>query len=36
MQVNYVALETYCGDMTKEEALQSAELLATKVMPHFA
>jgi alkanesulfonate monooxygenase SsuD/methylene tetrahydromethanopterin reductase-like flavin-dependent oxidoreductase (luciferase family) len=33
--VNYMALETCFGDMTKEEALQSAELLATEVMPHF-
>jgi alkanesulfonate monooxygenase SsuD/methylene tetrahydromethanopterin reductase-like flavin-dependent oxidoreductase (luciferase family) len=32
----YMALETCFGDMTKEEALQSAELLATEVMPHFA
>jgi alkanesulfonate monooxygenase SsuD/methylene tetrahydromethanopterin reductase-like flavin-dependent oxidoreductase (luciferase family) len=34
--INYVALETCFGDMTKDEALQSAELLATEVMPHFA
>ena len=34
--INYMALETCFGDMTKEEALQSAELLATEVMPHFA
>jgi alkanesulfonate monooxygenase SsuD/methylene tetrahydromethanopterin reductase-like flavin-dependent oxidoreductase (luciferase family) len=34
--INYVALEICFGDMTKQEALQSAELLATEVMPHFA
>src|SRR5580693_2213521 len=34
--INYVALETCFGDMTIQEALQSAELLATEVMPHFA
>jgi alkanesulfonate monooxygenase SsuD/methylene tetrahydromethanopterin reductase-like flavin-dependent oxidoreductase (luciferase family) len=34
--INYVALETCFGDMTKDEALQSAELLATQVMPAFA
>jgi len=34
--INRMALETCFGDMTKEEALQSAELLATEVMPHFA
>ena len=34
--INYMALETCFGDMTKEEALQSAELLATGVTPHFA
>jgi alkanesulfonate monooxygenase SsuD/methylene tetrahydromethanopterin reductase-like flavin-dependent oxidoreductase (luciferase family) len=34
--INYMALETCFGDMAKEEALQSAELLATEVMPHFA
>jgi hypothetical protein len=33
--INYMALETCFGDMTKSEALQSAELLATEVMPHF-
>jgi alkanesulfonate monooxygenase SsuD/methylene tetrahydromethanopterin reductase-like flavin-dependent oxidoreductase (luciferase family) len=33
--INYMALETCFGDMTKDEALQSAELLATEVMPHF-
>ena len=31
-----MALETCFGDMTIAEALQSAELLATEVMPHFA
>jgi hypothetical protein len=34
--INYMALETCFGDMTKAEALRSAELLATEVMPHFA
>ena len=34
--VTYMALETCFGDMTIAEALQSAELLATEVMPHFA
>jgi alkanesulfonate monooxygenase SsuD/methylene tetrahydromethanopterin reductase-like flavin-dependent oxidoreductase (luciferase family) len=34
--INYVALETCFGDMAMDEALQSAELLATEVMPHFA
>ena len=34
--INYMALETCFGDTTKEEALQSAELLATEVVPHFA
>jgi hypothetical protein len=34
--INYMALETCFGDMTIQEALQSAELLATEVMPHFA
>ena len=34
--INYMALETCFRDMTKEEALQSAELLASRVMPHFA
>ncbi len=33
--VTYMALETCFGDMTKDEALQSAGLLATEVMPHF-
>jgi len=33
--INYMALETCFGDMTKDEALQSAELLANEVMPHF-
>jgi alkanesulfonate monooxygenase SsuD/methylene tetrahydromethanopterin reductase-like flavin-dependent oxidoreductase (luciferase family) len=33
--INYMALETCFGDMTKDEALQTAELLATEVMPHF-
>ena len=33
--INYMALETCFGDMTKDEALRSAELLATEVMPHF-
>jgi len=33
--INYMALETCFGDVTKEEALQSAELLANEVMPHF-
>ena len=31
-----MALETCFGDMTKDETLQSAELLAREVMPHFA
>jgi len=30
-----MALETCFGDMTKQEALQSAELLAAEAMPHF-
>ena len=34
--INYMALETCFGDMAIAEALQSAELLATEVMPHFA
>jgi hypothetical protein len=34
--INYMALETCFGDVTIAEALQSAELLATEVMPHFA
>lgn len=34
--INYVALETCFGDMTYDEALQTAELLATEVMPAFA
>jgi alkanesulfonate monooxygenase SsuD/methylene tetrahydromethanopterin reductase-like flavin-dependent oxidoreductase (luciferase family) len=34
--ISYMALETCFGDMTKDEALQTAELLATEVMPHFA
>jgi len=34
--INYMALETCFGDMTGDEALRSAELLATEVMPHFA
>jgi alkanesulfonate monooxygenase SsuD/methylene tetrahydromethanopterin reductase-like flavin-dependent oxidoreductase (luciferase family) len=34
--INYMALETCFGDMTKQEALQSAELFATEVMPRFA
>ena len=34
--ITYMALETCSGDMTIAEALQSAELLATEVMPHFA
>ena len=33
--ISYMALETCFGDMTHDEALQSAELLATQVMPHF-
>jgi alkanesulfonate monooxygenase SsuD/methylene tetrahydromethanopterin reductase-like flavin-dependent oxidoreductase (luciferase family) len=33
--VTYLALETCFGDMTKDEAMQTAELLATEVMPHF-
>lgn len=33
--VNYVALETCFGDMTKDEALRTARLLATEVLPHF-
>ena len=31
-----LGLETCFGDMTIQEALQSAELLATEVIPHFA
>jgi hypothetical protein len=31
-----MALETCFGDMTISEARQTAELLATEVMPHFA
>jgi len=34
--INYLALETCFGDMAKDEALRSAELLATEVIPHFA
>ena len=34
--INYMALETCFGDMTYGEALQTAELLATEVLPHFA
>jgi hypothetical protein len=34
--INYMALETCFGDMTIQEALQSAELLATEVIPRFA
>jgi alkanesulfonate monooxygenase SsuD/methylene tetrahydromethanopterin reductase-like flavin-dependent oxidoreductase (luciferase family) len=34
--VTYLALETCFGDMTKDEAMQTAELLATEVMPAFA
>jgi hypothetical protein len=34
--INDMALETCFGDIAEEEALQSAELLATEVMPHFA
>jgi len=34
--INYMALETCFGDMTLQEALRSAELLATEVIPHFA
>jgi len=30
-----MALETCFGDMTSGEALQTAELLATEVLPHF-
>jgi len=33
--VTYMGLETCFGDMTKDEALQTAELLATEVLPHF-
>jgi alkanesulfonate monooxygenase SsuD/methylene tetrahydromethanopterin reductase-like flavin-dependent oxidoreductase (luciferase family) len=33
--ISYMALETCFGDMTHDEALQSAALLATEVMPHF-
>jgi hypothetical protein len=32
--ISYRALETRFGDMTRDEALPSAELLATDVMPH--
>jgi hypothetical protein len=31
-----MALDMCFGGMTKEETLQSAELLATEVMPHLA
>jgi hypothetical protein len=31
-----MALETCFGDMTYDEALQTAELLATEVMPYFS
>jgi alkanesulfonate monooxygenase SsuD/methylene tetrahydromethanopterin reductase-like flavin-dependent oxidoreductase (luciferase family) len=34
--ISYMALETCFGDMTFDEALQTAELLATEVMPHFS
>jgi alkanesulfonate monooxygenase SsuD/methylene tetrahydromethanopterin reductase-like flavin-dependent oxidoreductase (luciferase family) len=34
--INYVAMELCFGDMTQAEALQSAELFATEVMPAFA
>ena len=34
--ISYMALETCFGDMTFGEALQTAELLATEVMPHFS
>jgi hypothetical protein len=34
--ISYMALETCFGDMAIAEALQSAELVATEVMPHFA
>jgi alkanesulfonate monooxygenase SsuD/methylene tetrahydromethanopterin reductase-like flavin-dependent oxidoreductase (luciferase family) len=33
--ISYLGLETCFGDMTYGEALQSAELLATEVMPYF-
>ncbi|HEY6791556.1 MAG TPA: LLM class flavin-dependent oxidoreductase [Trebonia sp.] len=33
--ISYMALETCFGDMTFGEALQTAELLATEVMPYF-
>jgi alkanesulfonate monooxygenase SsuD/methylene tetrahydromethanopterin reductase-like flavin-dependent oxidoreductase (luciferase family) len=33
--ITYMALETCFGDMTSGEALQTAELLATEVMPYF-
>jgi alkanesulfonate monooxygenase SsuD/methylene tetrahydromethanopterin reductase-like flavin-dependent oxidoreductase (luciferase family) len=32
--ISYLALETCFGDMTKREALQTATLLATEVMPY--
>jgi alkanesulfonate monooxygenase SsuD/methylene tetrahydromethanopterin reductase-like flavin-dependent oxidoreductase (luciferase family) len=34
--INYIAIELCFGDMTKDEALQSAELFATEVMPAFS
>jgi alkanesulfonate monooxygenase SsuD/methylene tetrahydromethanopterin reductase-like flavin-dependent oxidoreductase (luciferase family) len=34
--ISYMALETCFGDMTFDEALQTAELLATEVLPHFS
>ena len=34
--ISYMALETCFGDMTSGEALQTAELLASEVMPYFA
>jgi hypothetical protein len=33
--VNYLSLEFCFGDMTAAEALRSAELFATEVMPAF-
>jgi hypothetical protein len=34
--VNYMSLEFCFGDMTAAEALRSAELFATEVMPAFS
>jgi hypothetical protein len=34
--ISYMALGTCFGDMTYDEALQAAELLATEVMPYLS